>query len=136
MDRVLLRTVTEGEWPVELVESDGLWETRGVQTLIFLPPFLGPAGTLLVHRLAFTYPTPWTTEDLGAQLGLPRRQRLLDALARAADFNIIHIGSLGIQVPDHLGPLPTRLLQQLPDRLQHAHARLRDHQARGAEREM
>ncbi len=124
MDRVVLRTVTEGEWPAELVESDGLWETREVQTLMFLPPFLGPAGTLLVHRLAYTYPTPWTTEELGAQLGLPRRQRLLDALARAADFEVLHIGSLGIQVPDHLGPLPVRHLRRLPDKLQEAHARL------------
>lgn len=126
MDRVLLRAVTEGEWPVELVESDGLWETGGVHTLMFLPPFLGPTGALLVHRLAFTHPTRWTTEDLGAQLGLRRRQRLLDALDRAAYYELVHVGSLGIQVPDRLGPLPPRLLQQLPDKLQRAHARLQD----------
>ena len=88
VDRLLLRTVTAGEWPVDLVESAGLWETQDIQTLMFLPPFLGPSGTLLIHRLAYTYPTTWTTEDLAAKLGLPNR-RLLDSLARAVDFRLI-----------------------------------------------
>lgn len=127
MDRLLLQTVTASQWPVELVETSGLWETRAIQTLMFLPPFLGPSGTLLVHRLAYTYPTSWTTEDLGNQLGLPSC-RLLDSLARAADFDIVFIGSRGIEVPDQLGPLPSRHLRKLPPRLRELHDRLnQDH---------
>lgn len=123
MDRVLLRTVTEGEWQVDLVESSGLWEAWGVQTLMFLPPFLGPSGTLLVHRLAYTYPTSWTTEDLSKQLGVPGR-RLLDSLARAADFEVVFIGSRGVEVSDQLGPLPAGQLRKLPQRLRDLHQRL------------
>lgn len=130
VDRVLLESVTSGEWQVELVESSGLWETRGIQTLMFLPPFLGPSGSMLVHRLAYTFPTRWTTEDLGQQLGLPGR-RLLDSLARAADYEVLFVGSRGIEVPDRLGPLPSRHLRKLTPKLRDLHDRLRydtDHQ--------
>ena len=120
VDRLLLQTVTAGEWPVDLVESSGLWDTQAIQTLLFLPPFLGPSGSLLIHRLALTFPTQWTTDDLAAQLGLPNR-RLLDSLARAVDFRLIHVGSLGIEVPTRLGPLPEHHLRKLPTRLQGLH---------------
>ncbi len=119
----MLRTVTEGQWPVDLVATEGLRETRAIQTLMFLPPFLGPTGTLLVHRLAYTYPTPWTTDELAQQLGLPNR-RLLDSLGRAADYEVLFIGSLGIEIPDRLGPLPSRHLRKLTPKLRESHDRL------------
>ena len=84
---------------------------------------MGPSGTLLIHRLAYTYPTTWTTEDLAAQLGLPNR-RLLDSLARAVDFKLVYVGSLGIEVPTRLGPLPQHQLRELPTRFQDLHNNL------------
>ncbi|MCP4967314.1 MAG: hypothetical protein GY926_19045 [bacterium] len=111
-----------------MIDTPGLWETRqrrALHTFMFLPPFLGPTGTLLVHRLAYTHPTPWTTQDLAAQLGLPAR-RLLDSLDRAAMFNIIFINSHTIEIPTRLGPLPPPQLRKLPDRLSDLHNRLLD----------
>jgi hypothetical protein len=127
MDRLLLLSVTAGEWPVELVEGPGLWDTKDMQTFVFLPPILGPSGTLLIHRLAYTYPTSWTTESLSRQLGLTAR-RLEEALGRAADFNLIFVGSVGIEVPTRLGPLPRDLLRRIPRKLQSLHDRLADEQ--------
>jgi hypothetical protein len=125
VDRVLLQTVTAGEWPVELVETEGLWETRAVQTFLFLPSFLGPAATLLLHRLAYTYPTGWTTGDLAHQLGLSK-QRTVESLGRAAEFDLIIIASTGIEVPTRLGPLPPKQLNRLHPRLRQVHNRLLD----------
>ena len=119
----MLTSVTSGKWPVELVDTEGLWQTEAVHTLMFLPPFVGPAGTLLIHRLAFTFPTAWTTDDLSAQLGLPAR-RLLDTLDRVVMFKLVSVSSLGIEVPTRLGPLPSSQLRRLPPRLRELHDRL------------
>lgn len=125
MDLDELRLLTVGEWPVELVESDGLWDTTAVQTLLFLPPFLGPSGTLLVHLLAYTHPTRWTTDQISRQLGGLSPRRTLETLGRAADFHVIRIGSLGIEVPTRLGPLQPELVRRyLPQRMRHLYDRL------------
>ena len=120
MDRTLLRSVTAGEWPVALVERSGLWPTRGLPTLILLPPALGPSATMLLHRLAYTHPTRWTTDDLADQLGLAP-SRIVDALARTTQFHLVHVNHGTIEVPSRLGPLPSRLLDQLPTRLRRVH---------------
>ena len=60
-----LRAATGSEpWQVQLIDTDGLWEVTAPQTLLVLPADLGPAATLLVHRLAYTHrpsgpPSSW-----------------------------------------------------------------------------
>jgi hypothetical protein len=79
---------------------------------------------MLVHRLAYTHPTQWTTEQLAKQLRIPARE-VLEALGRAADRDIVHSGSAGILISTRLGPLPTHMLRNLPPRIRQAHDRLR-----------
>lgn len=62
----------------------------------------------------------WTTEQLAKQLGIPAR-KVLEALGRAADREIVHVGSAGILIPTRLGPLPRHMLRNFAPRLRHAH---------------
>lgn len=119
-----LRAATGSEpWQVQLIDTEGLWEVTAPQTLLFLPADLGPTATLLVHRLAYTHPTQWTTEQLAKQLGIPAR-KVLEALGRAVDREIVYISPAGILIPTRLGPLPRHMLRNLPPRLRQAHDRL------------
>lgn len=65
-----------------------------------------------------------TTEQLAKQLGIPAR-KVLEALGRAADREIVHVGSAGILIPTRLGPLPRHMLRNFAPRLRQAHDRLR-----------
>lgn len=120
-----IAALTAGTWPVVVVETVGLWETKSLRTLLLTPPFLGPSSSMLLHRLAYTAPTRWTTEDLAEQLGVSP-SKTVDGLDRLRKFRMITLtlSSDRILVPSHLGPLDERQLDFLPDRFRQLHARL------------
>ena len=133
----LVRDATVGVWPVMIVETDGLWPTYSDATLLLIAPSLGPAAVLLLHRLVWTYPTRWTTDDLADQLGLfpTKTVAALERLALYGHVSVEHdrTGELAIMVPSRLGPLTQRNLGSLPARLKQLHARLADQHAAARE---
>ena len=127
----LLDWVTAAVWPIKIEPVAGLWATHSDHSLIFATPIIGPSASLLLHRLAWTATSDWTSIDLAAQLGLQPAKAVL-ALDRIIQYGFIRIdpdhpnadGAV-IVIPERLGPLAPRLCRMLPERV----ARLHEHLA-------
>jgi hypothetical protein len=58
---------------------------------------------------SISWPTPTHPVD--------HPRRALESLKRAADYRMITVSSIGIEIPTRLGPLPNDLLRRLPARM-------------------
>ena len=117
MDRGALVEVTGGIWPITIDSTiDGVWDRNSDLTLLLLPPVLGPTAGLLLHRMAYTHPTRWTTDEFAAQFGITG-SKVTHALGRICDFGFAEIVAGQIIIPARLGPLRGRAQDSLPDRL-------------------
>jgi hypothetical protein len=124
VDRGALVEVTGGIWPITIDTTvNGVSDTNSDLTLLLLPPLLGPTAGLLLHRMAYTHPTRWTTDEFAAQFGITG-SKVAHALGRICDFGFAEIVAGQIIIPARPGPLHGRARDSLPDRLGAIHDRI------------
>lgn len=107
-------------WNDPVVErSPGAMRADSDDALKWYGACLGPAGTLIMHRLAryaTDGPTEWALHELGQTFGLAARH-LRHSLNRLHMFGIAHLAGDVLAVRLWLPPLTVRNRVRLPDYL-------------------
>ena len=116
MDLGALVEVTGGIWPITIDSTiDGSGTGTPISPCCCYTRARATAG-LLLHRMAYTHPTRWTTDEFAAQFGITG-SKVTHALGRICDFGFAEIVAGQIIIPARLGPLRGRAQDSLPDRL-------------------
>ena len=100
-------------------KPDAIHHTASDFCLTYILPFIGPAGTLALHRLGAYCAggeTSWMIDELAATFGIsPSVMR--STLERLIAFGYIAPTSTGIAVPTMIPDIPPRWRERLPEYL-------------------